>query len=313
MDCVAKNGMVSYSFHTDTVYYELIPIFHSIVSCEAYGRRWRLGDTVGVLVDMDLLEMRFYLNGEDLGPAFEDFSAYELHPAFSLNVRQCVRLNFGQYKFLHPPNEVDGKPFKPVVAALIAKYQQHQTQEAGGGNSAGIASPKPLLSPKKGASIATPSFSTLRNDDSPNNHPSQMVSNVINATSGGETSRQQQQQQIMNRILRPASSSLSGRPRPGSAMRPTVAQADTATTNVTVNTAEISSATARVPSSTVEVDAQAPSSTQLAIARSTNNEEITTENKESDTSIGAGSETESSAVEFADFGSINKFTVLLNE
>lgn len=96
-------------------------------------------------------------------------------------------------------------------------------------------------------------------------------------------------------------------------MRPTVAQADTGTTNVTVNTAENSSVIARVPSSTVEVDAQAPSSTQLAIARSTNNEEITTENKESDTSIGAGSETESSAVEFADFGSINKFTVLLNE
>lgn len=51
---------------------------------------------VGVLADMDLLEMRFYLNGEDLGPAFEDFSSFDIFPALSLNVRQCVRLNFGQ-------------------------------------------------------------------------------------------------------------------------------------------------------------------------------------------------------------------------
>jgi len=36
------------------------------VSCEPYGRRWHAGDIVGVLVDMDLLEMRFYLNGMTL-------------------------------------------------------------------------------------------------------------------------------------------------------------------------------------------------------------------------------------------------------
>jgi hypothetical protein len=93
------------------------------VSCDSYGRRWRIGDTVGVLVDMDLLEMRFYLNGEDLGPAFEDFSSYELFPAFSLNVRQCIRLNFGQYKFQFPPDEIDGKPFKSIVMALTHKQQ----------------------------------------------------------------------------------------------------------------------------------------------------------------------------------------------
>lgn len=92
------------------------------VSCETYGRRWRLGDTVGALIDMDLLEVRFYLNGEDLGQAFEDFSGYDIFPALSLNVRQCVRLNFGQYKFLHPPDELDGKPFKPVLQALEEKH-----------------------------------------------------------------------------------------------------------------------------------------------------------------------------------------------
>lgn len=158
-------------------------------------------------MDMDLLEMRFYLNGEDLGPAFEDFSAYELHPAFSLNVRQCVRINFGQYKFLHPPNEVDGKPFKPVVAALLAKYQ-HQHLPVVPTHSA--ESPKATISPRKGNIIATPAFSATRNDDSPT-HPAQAATAT---TSGDNSTRQQlQQQMIMNRMQRPASSSLTGRQR----------------------------------------------------------------------------------------------------
>jgi len=190
------------------------------VSCESYGRRWKLGDTVGVLVDMDLLEMRFYLNGEDLGAAFEDFSAYELHPAFSLNVRQCIRINFGQYKFLHPPNEVDGKPFKPVVSALLSKYQQLQQINA---PPKMTISPKATLSPKKSGNIAMPTFSATRHDDSPQ-HPSQNNVGVVSTTVGDVTSRQQQQQQqhMINRMQRPASSSLS-RPRnitSASAMRP---------------------------------------------------------------------------------------------
>ncbi|KAJ1422644.1 concanavalin A-like lectin/glucanase domain-containing protein, partial [Ochromonadaceae sp. CCMP2298] len=72
------------------------------VSCEPYGRRWRLGDVVGALLDTDLMEIRFYLNGEDLGAACEDFAGFDMFPALSLNVRQCVRVNFGQYQFLHP-------------------------------------------------------------------------------------------------------------------------------------------------------------------------------------------------------------------
>jgi alpha-tubulin suppressor-like RCC1 family protein len=90
------------------------------VSCEPYGKRWRAGDVIGVLVDMDLLEMRFYLNGEDLGPAFEDFSDHHLYPALSLNVRQSVRLNIGQYQFAYPPDVIDGKSFRSVLAALEA-------------------------------------------------------------------------------------------------------------------------------------------------------------------------------------------------
>lgn len=242
------------------------------VSCEAYGRRWRLGDTVGVLVDMDLLEMRFFLNGEDLGPAFEDFSAYELHPALSLNVRQCVRLNFGQFKFLHPPNEVDGKPFKPVVSALIAKYQHHQHIA---GPSLGPASPKAILSPKKNTSVAAPSFSITRNDDSPQ-HPSQVAA----ASSGAETSRQQQQQLIMNRIMRPNSSSLSGRPRPGSAMRPitsaiaTDAVTSSASAVTDASAGGIALSTAASNSSTATAENLAIGIATSARQKSANNEEV---------------------------------------
>jgi hypothetical protein len=88
------------------------------VSCDTYGLRWKVEDVVGVLVDMDLLEMKFFLNGVDLGPAFSNFSFNGLYPAISLNVRQCLRVNFGQEKFIYPPTVVDGLPFRPVIDAL---------------------------------------------------------------------------------------------------------------------------------------------------------------------------------------------------
>ena len=88
------------------------------VSCESYGKRWHMGDTVGVLVDMDLMEMRFYLNGEDLGSAFSNFKVTSIYPAISLNVRQSARVNFGQFKFMYPPDEVDGKAYRPILDAI---------------------------------------------------------------------------------------------------------------------------------------------------------------------------------------------------
>ena len=68
--------------------------------------------------------MRFYLNGEDLGTAFLNFTGPEIFPALSLNVRQSVRINFGQYKFQYPPNEVDGKAYQPVWNA--AEYPREK-------------------------------------------------------------------------------------------------------------------------------------------------------------------------------------------
>jgi hypothetical protein len=86
-------------------------------TAEPYGRRWHPGDVVGVLLDVDLLEMRFYLNGADLGTAFVEFKGPDLVPALSLNVRQAVRINFGQYRFIYPPDETDGKRYKAVWLA----------------------------------------------------------------------------------------------------------------------------------------------------------------------------------------------------
>jgi len=73
------------------------------VSSQTYGDRWRIGDTVGVLIDLDLVEMRFFINGKDLGPAFVGFQADGLYPALSLNSGQACRFNFGQSQFLFPP------------------------------------------------------------------------------------------------------------------------------------------------------------------------------------------------------------------
>ena len=72
------------------------------VSCESYGNRWKVEDVVGVLVDMDLLEMKFFINGADMGPAFTNFQSSGLFPAISLNVRQCLRVNYGQELFIYP-------------------------------------------------------------------------------------------------------------------------------------------------------------------------------------------------------------------
>ena len=100
------------------------------MSCDTYGTRWKTEDIVGVMVDMDLLEMKFFLNGTDLGSAFVNFASNGLYPALSLNVRQCLRVNYGQEKFMFPPTEVDGLPFRPVIEALKNKEDDVSQKQA---------------------------------------------------------------------------------------------------------------------------------------------------------------------------------------
>lgn len=133
------------------------------VSCEPYGRRWHHGDVVGALLDTDLLEMRFFLNGEDLGPAFSNFGSTDLYPAISLNVRQSVRVNFGQYSFIYPPDEIDGKAFRPVSAAL------NRLSGLVGSRSVGrMKPPTSNSSPDKSKSVSASSASpSMGNSNSP--------------------------------------------------------------------------------------------------------------------------------------------------
>ena len=82
------------------------------LSSTTYGERWHTGDVLGCLLDLELVEMRFLLNGRDLGVAFRGFRVDGLFPAASLNVGQAAHFNFGAAPFLHPP--ADGLPFKAV-------------------------------------------------------------------------------------------------------------------------------------------------------------------------------------------------------
>ena len=83
----------------------------------AYGNRnWCQGDIVGCLLDLGdehdmhpLISMRFTLNGEDQGVAFQfgtelgDNGCSTLAPAVSLQAGEAMRVNFGALPFSHAP------------------------------------------------------------------------------------------------------------------------------------------------------------------------------------------------------------------
>lgn len=102
---------------------------------------------VGALLDVDLREMKFFLNGEDLGSAFLDFTGPEIFPAMSLNVRQSVRINFGHYHFQYPPDETDGKPFQAVWLAASYSFRDRKRPKIGmpGGTGHGLGASSVVL------------------------------------------------------------------------------------------------------------------------------------------------------------------------
>ena len=82
-----------------------------------YGERWQAGDVVGVLLDTDASEIRYYLNGRELGVAFAGMVVNGLYPAASLNAGQSVHYNFGgTIPFMHPPANIVSD-VKPVAKA----------------------------------------------------------------------------------------------------------------------------------------------------------------------------------------------------
>jgi hypothetical protein len=74
------------------------------VSSAPYGRRWRAGDVIGVLLDLSRGELRYSINGADQGSAFMGLhleAPTGLYPVASLNAGQAVRFNFGHSAFHH--------------------------------------------------------------------------------------------------------------------------------------------------------------------------------------------------------------------
>ncbi|CAB1099047.1 unnamed protein product [Ectocarpus sp. CCAP 1310/34] len=88
-----------------------------------YGQRWKAGDMVGVLLDIDTKEISFSLNGKDLGPAFtlNDEEVKGLYPAASLHFGQAVVFNFGRAPFEYNPRERGSKPQEPAIIEAPAK------------------------------------------------------------------------------------------------------------------------------------------------------------------------------------------------
>lgn len=71
---------------------------------ESFGSdSWRVGDVIGVLVDLDSRKISYYKNGNSLGVAFTDVpKEHFLYPACSLKRYQKVTYNFGKTPFAYP-------------------------------------------------------------------------------------------------------------------------------------------------------------------------------------------------------------------
>jgi len=91
------------------------------------GREWRVGDVVGCLLSFPPTTtptsssgtIRYYLNGDDLGVAFDNVVVEGIkgyYPAISLEEGEVVRVNIGgaPFRFL-PPTTQQGKNQPPKV------------------------------------------------------------------------------------------------------------------------------------------------------------------------------------------------------
>ena len=101
-------------------------------SSSDYGVRWRNGDVVGCLINLDALQMRFTINGKDLGIAYNTIhSVGGLYPAASFNMHQAARFNFGppHSKFVHSPPSGYESIGKALARAMV--IEQNESASAG--------------------------------------------------------------------------------------------------------------------------------------------------------------------------------------
>lgn len=93
---------------------------------------WRVGDTIGVLLDLDGRKISYYKNGSSLGVAFTDVPKdHFLYPACSLKRYQKVTYNFGKTPFTNPVK--DAFPLHMALndkqkAALEKLYEHYQAK-----------------------------------------------------------------------------------------------------------------------------------------------------------------------------------------
>ena len=123
-----------------------------------YGQRWKAGDMVGVLLDIDTKEISFSLNGKDLGPAFtlNDEEVKGLYPAASLHFGQAVVFNFGRAPFEYNPRERGSK--EPAVIEAPVKPKPRRRTPAKPAPSKPAPAPVAVgaASPPKNAAAAAP-------------------------------------------------------------------------------------------------------------------------------------------------------------
>ncbi|GMF18203.1 unnamed protein product [Phytophthora lilii] len=75
----------------------------------SYGEKWKAGDIIGCLLDLNTQEMTFFRNGVNLGVAYSDFKCSTgdkrsgMMPGISLERGEIIRINLGHQPFAYPP------------------------------------------------------------------------------------------------------------------------------------------------------------------------------------------------------------------
>ena len=132
-------------------------------SSSDYGVRWRNGDVVGCLINLDALQMRFTINGKDLGIAYNTIhSVGGLYPAASFNMHQAARFTFGppHSEFIYSPPG----GYESIGQALGRAMVNEQDQSASSGSVEGLNALESKLKASVLEPSASPEVATQRQD-----------------------------------------------------------------------------------------------------------------------------------------------------
>eukprot|EP00752_Nemacystus_decipiens_P005237 g4753.t1 len=161
---------------------------------DLYGQRWKAGDMVGVLLDIDTKEISFSLNGKDLGPAFtlNDEEVKGLYPAASFHFGQAVVFNFGRAPFEYNPRERGSEEPAVIEAPPKPKPRRRASAAKPAANSsspknAAAAAPAPVKAPAAAGKGKRPKEETPDDEeacDDPNNSESEEDELVYAAKKG---------------------------------------------------------------------------------------------------------------------------------